>query len=182
MGVYFSRRNGTRRGPPTATLNIGARGGGNFTNRWMGVFISRTGIAWRRSQSRSRLLCGPLDMAGTTAPSSSEEAYAGQLARSWESNGRNHARKTNKWGEIDTMPRARGQLWDNYGTTMGQLWDNYGTTYGTTHFLQVFVHFAIWERKSKFSFLETPNALELRKYKVLGLSHRLSHSCPIVVP
>ena len=52
MGVYFSRRNGTRRGPPTATLNIGARGGGNLTNRWMGVFISRTGIAWRRSQSQ----------------------------------------------------------------------------------------------------------------------------------
>ena len=85
-------------------------------------------------------------------------------------------------GEIATMANARGQLWDNYGTTMGQLWDNYGTTYGTTHFLQVFVHFAIWGRKSKFSFLETPNALELRKYKVLGLSHRLSHSCPIVVP
>ena len=48
------------------------------------------------------------------------------------------------------MANARGQLWDNYGTTMGQLWDNYGTTYGTTHFLQVFVHFTIFERKSKF--------------------------------
>ena len=128
MGVYFSRRDGIRRGPPTATLNIGARGGGNFTNRWMGVFISRTGIAWRRSQSRSRLLCGPLNMADTTAQSSSEEAYAGQPACRWESNGRNHVCKTDKWGEIATMANTRGpamgQLWDNYGTTMGQLWDN----------------------------------------------------------
>ena len=61
------------------------------------------------------------------------------------------------------MANARGQLWDNYGTTMGQLWDNYGTTYGTTHFLQVFVHFTIFRKKIQvFRFLESPNAQDLR--------------------
>ena len=166
MGVYFSRRNGTRRGPPTATLNIGARGGGNFTNRWMGVFISRTGIAWRRSQSRSRLLCGPLNMADTTAQSSSEEADAGQPARSREANGRNHMCKTNRGRDSHHGERqgpAMGQLWDNYGTTMGQLWDNYGTTYGTTHFLQVFVHFAIFGRKIKVFLFEDPKCARPKK-------------------
>ena len=65
----------------------------------MGVFISRTGIdismmamnmecqnSCIRSAvcgpdiTRSRLLCGPLDMADTTAQWSKEEAYAGQRA------------------------------------------------------------------------------------------------------
>ena len=44
MGVYFSRQNGTRRGPPATSLNTGARGGENSTSRWMGAIISRTGI------------------------------------------------------------------------------------------------------------------------------------------
>ena len=157
-------------GPGDIIEHKGRGADGGSTNRWMGVFISRTGIAWRRSQSRSRLLCGPLDMADTMAPSSSEEAYAGQPARSRESNGRNHACKANKWGEIRggiaTMANARGQLWDNYGTTMGQLWDNYGTTYGTTHFLQVFVHFAIFERKIKVFFFGDPKCA--RPTKIQG--------------
>ena len=68
-----------------------------------------------------------------------------------------------KWGEIAAMANARGQLWDNYGTTMGQLWDNYGTTYGTTHFLQVFVHFAIFGRKIKVFLFEDPKCARPKK-------------------
>ena len=39
-------------GPPATSLNMGARGGENFTSRWMGVFISRTGITEGRLKNQ----------------------------------------------------------------------------------------------------------------------------------